>query len=55
MMHAVLATIWIFFHFQVNGNAPKEDVFTQIDSALSSVLDKKLKLDSASMAAGMTS
>lgn len=38
---------------KVNGNAPKEDVFAEIDRALSSVLEKKSKLDSTSMAAGM--
>ncbi|ONK56541.1 uncharacterized protein A4U43_C10F9870 [Asparagus officinalis] len=38
---------------KVNGNAPREDVFAEIDSALSSVLEKKAKLDSSSMAAGM--
>ncbi|XP_020248207.1 adenylate kinase, chloroplastic-like isoform X3 [Asparagus officinalis] len=38
--------------YKVNGNAPREDVFAEIDSALSSVLEKKAKLDSSSMAAG---
>ncbi|XP_020248211.1 adenylate kinase, chloroplastic-like isoform X6 [Asparagus officinalis] len=37
--------------YKVNGNAPREDVFAEIDSALSSVLEKKAKLDSSSMAA----
>ena len=54
-MCAGWAKIWIFSHFQVNGNAPKEDVFSEIDSALSSVLDKKSKLNSAPMATGMAS
>ncbi|XP_072992122.1 adenylate kinase, chloroplastic-like isoform X2 [Typha latifolia] len=38
--------------FKVNGNAPKEDVFAQIDKALSSVIDKATEIDS-STAAGM--
>ena len=54
-MREVWAKFWIFFHFQVNGNSPKEDVFAEIDSALFSVLEKKSKSDSASMAAGMAS
>ncbi|KAG1328178.1 adenylate kinase, chloroplastic [Cocos nucifera] len=41
--------------FKVNGDAPIEDVFAEIDKALSSVLEKKLRTDSSSMAAGMTS
>lgn len=41
--------------YKVNGNAPKEVVFDEIDNALSSVLDKKSKLDSTSIAAGFAS
>nr|XP_010927827.1 LOW QUALITY PROTEIN: adenylate kinase, chloroplastic [Elaeis guineensis] len=40
--------------FKVNGDAPIEDVFAEIDKALSSILDKKSRTDSASMAAGMS-
>lgn len=53
MMDALWAYIWIFFQFQVNGNGPKEVVFYDIDRALSSVLEKKSKLDSASASAGI--
>ncbi|XP_008803669.1 adenylate kinase, chloroplastic-like isoform X1 [Phoenix dactylifera] len=40
--------------FKVNGDAPIEDVFVEIDKALSSILEEKSRIDSASMAAGMT-
>ncbi|KAG1363617.1 adenylate kinase, chloroplastic-like [Cocos nucifera] len=39
---------------KVNGDAPIEDVFAEIDKALSSILEKKSRTDSASMAAGMS-
>ncbi|ONK56498.1 uncharacterized protein A4U43_C10F9370 [Asparagus officinalis] len=38
---------------KVNGDAPREDVFAEIDNTLSLVLEKKAKLDSSSMTAGM--
>uniref|UniRef100_A0A6V7QUZ1 adenylate kinase n=1 Tax=Ananas comosus var. bracteatus TaxID=296719 RepID=A0A6V7QUZ1_ANACO len=39
--------------YKVNGNARKEDVFAEIDKALSSILEKREKMDSASIAAGL--
>ncbi|KAJ6816407.1 adenylate kinase, chloroplastic-like isoform X3 [Iris pallida] len=41
--------------FKVDGNAPKENVFTEIDGALSSVLEQKSGTDSASVVTGMAS
>lgn len=40
------------YSLQINGDAPIEDVFAEIDKALSSLLGKKSKTDSASLAAG---
>ncbi|XP_010911823.2 adenylate kinase, chloroplastic isoform X1 [Elaeis guineensis] len=41
--------------FKVNGDAPIEDVFAEIDKALSSILEKKSRTASSSMAAGIIS
>lgn len=43
---------WVLL--QINGSVVKEDVFAEIDKALSSVIDKKPTSSSASMAAGVT-
>jgi len=39
-----------FYWFQVNGNVPKEDVFAQIDDALTKLFEDQ-KLTSGSLAA----
>ncbi|KAJ0972129.1 hypothetical protein J5N97_020088 [Dioscorea zingiberensis] len=51
-VEAVLA-IYKDLMFKVDGNAPKEDVFAEIDNALSTLLKRKLGTDSASKTAGL--
>lgn len=52
-VEAVLA-VYKDFIFKVNGNAPKEQVFAQIDKALSSLLEEKARSDLESLASGTT-
>ncbi|XP_009410704.2 adenylate kinase, chloroplastic [Musa acuminata AAA Group] len=52
-VEAVLAT-YEDITVRINGSVVKEDVFAEIDKALSSVIEKKPTSSSASMAAGVT-
>ena len=52
-VEAVLA-VYKDFIYKVNGNGPKEQVFAQIDKALSSLLEEKSRSDLESLASGTT-
>lgn len=54
----LLTTIWRFRYkhvntsIQVNGNSAKEEVFNEIDAAITAVVEKKYKAQSTSVATG---